>query len=75
MPYKSISSLPDSIKEHLPKHAQEIFMEAFNHAWEQYSDPSKRRGDDSREEVSRKVAWAAVKKHYHKKSDGKWVKN
>lgn len=75
MPYHSISDLPASIKDHLPKHAQEIFKEAFNHAWEQYSDPSKRRGDDSREEVARKVAWAAVKKYYHKKADGKWVKN
>ncbi len=31
-----------------------------------------RRGDDSREEVAHKVAWAAVKKEYEKGDDDKW---
>ena len=44
MPYKTISSLPDSVKNHLPKHAQEIYLAAFNNAWEQYRDPEGRRG-------------------------------
>jgi len=66
MPYKTIADLPDSIRNHLPEHAQEIYMEAFNHAWEEYSDPTKRRGGASREEVTHKVAWAAVKKQYEK---------
>ncbi len=74
MPYRSVDSLPDSIKDHLPAHAQEIFLEAFNHAWEQYKDPSKRRGDASREETARRVAWAAVKGKYEKNTQGKWVK-
>ena len=34
MPYKSISDLPDSVSDHLPKHAQEIFQAAFNSAVE-----------------------------------------
>lgn len=72
MPYKSLSDLPGSIREHLPKHAQEIFLKAFNNAWEEYADPRNRRGKDSREEVAHKVAWAAVKRVYEKRGD-KWA--
>lgn len=45
MPYESKSDLPDSVKDNLPSHAQDIYEEAFNSAWEQYEDPSERRGD------------------------------
>jgi cation transport regulator len=73
MPYNRLAELPDSVKDHLPKHAQEIYQEAYNSAWEQYAAPDKRRGDASREEVSHKVAWSAVKKKYKKKDD-RWVR-
>jgi cation transport regulator len=73
MPYKTIGDLPDSIRNHLPEHAQEIYLEAFNHAWEEYSDPKKRRGTESLEVVTYKVAWAAVKKQYEKdEKTGVW---
>jgi cation transport regulator len=72
MPYAKTVELPDRVKDNLPKHAQEIYVEAFNNAWDQYSDPDKRRTDESREEVAHKVAWAAVKKKYEKGDDGEW---
>ena len=72
MPYQHLSELPDSVTNVLPKHAQEIYKEAFNNAWEQYKDPEDRRGDASREETSHKVAWAAVKQKYEKSSGGRW---
>ena len=74
MPYDKLSELPDSVRDNLPKHAQEIYKEAFNNAWDRFEDPDKRRGDDSREEASRKVAWSAVKKEYEKGPDGNWHK-
>lgn len=74
MPYSRITQLPDSVKDNLPVHAQEIYKEAFNSAWDEYEDAEDRRGDDSREEVAHKVAWSAVKNVYAKNSDGKWVK-
>ena len=52
MPYKSIIELPDAVKNNLPRHAQDIYKEAYNNAWDQYKDPDKRRGDASRKEVS-----------------------
>lgn len=73
MPYAKVSELPDSVTDNLPKHAQKIYKEAYNSAWDQYSDPDDRRGDASREETAHKVAWSAVKNKY-KKQDGKWVK-
>ncbi len=73
MPYKNLSDLPDSVRDNLPKHAQEIYQAAYNSAWDQYADRDERRGDDSREEVAHKVAWAAVKNDYEKKGD-RWVK-
>jgi len=72
MPYSSTSDLPDNVTNVLPHHAQEIFVEAFNSAYDQYDKPEERRGDDSREDVARKVAWAAVKKSYKKGEDDKW---
>ena len=73
MPYSSLKALPKFIREHLPQHAQEIYKEAFNHAWNEYADVKKRRDhESSREVVSHKVAWAAVKSKYEK-SNGEWV--
>lgn len=72
MPYERNADLPDSVRRHLPDHAQAIYREAFNHAWEHYAKPGDRRGDDSREEVAHKVAWAAVKEKYARGADGDW---
>ena len=63
MPYDKLSDLPDSVKDNLPHHAQEIFKEAFNSASEEYVE----------EETAFKVAWSAVKKKYEKNDDDKWV--
>lgn len=74
MPYKSINELPESARNILPNHAQEIYKEAFNNAYRQYDKPSKRRDDADREETAHKVAWSAVKKAGYKKEDGMWRK-
>jgi cation transport regulator len=60
MPYADISDLPASVRSHLPVHAQEIYLAAFNNAWEEYA------GRADREAVAHRVAWAAVKKQYVK---------
>ena len=74
MPYDSVSDLPDSVRDNLPKHAQEIYKEAYNSAWDQYEDPGDRRGDASREETAHRVAWSAVKEEYEKNDDGNWTR-
>ena len=74
MPYSTLSDLPLDVREALPEHGQEIFLAAYNSAWEQYKNPEDREGSDTREEVSFAVAWSAVKNVYKKKS-GEWVKS
>ena len=63
MPYEQNDDLPASVRSHLPPHAQDIYREAFNHAWQQY------RGD---EPTAHRVAWAAVK-HVYEKRGSTWV--
>lgn len=74
MPFNSTSDLPDSVKNVLPDHAQDIYKEAFNSAYDEYKSPDDRRDDASREEVSHRVAWNAVKQKYEKGDDDKWHK-
>ena len=65
MPYERTAELPDSVRDNLPKHAQGIYKEAFNSAWDDY---------DHDEPRAHQIAWGAVKRSYHKNDDGKWVK-
>lgn len=72
MPYDNRDELPDNVRNVLPQHAQKIYQEAFNSAWDEYSNPDDRRGHESREEAAHRVAWAAVKSKYEKGDDDKW---
>ena len=63
MPYVKIADLPEAVKK-LPQHAQEIWMAAFNPAFEQYA------GD---EEKCAGTAWAAVKNSYEKNERDEWA--
>ncbi|MBV8069842.1 MAG: ChaB family protein [Acidobacteriaceae bacterium] len=51
MPYFSNDDLPPAVRDHLPFHAQEMYRQAFNHAWEEYAL------DSRREEIAHRVAW------------------
>ncbi len=64
MPYENTDDLPDSVRNHLPKHAQEIYQAAYNNAWDEYNHE---------EERAHRVAWAAVKQKYTKdEKTGDW---
>jgi cation transport regulator len=67
MPYAFNENLPPGVRHVLPDHAQSIYREAFNHAWERYRDHS-----GEREAISHRIAWAAVKRSYQK-VDEVWV--
>lgn len=66
MPYSNNFELPRSVRNHLPEHAQDIYREAFNHAFEDHI------GDPRQEEAAHRIAWAAVKRRYRKEQD-QWV--
>jgi cation transport regulator len=63
MPYASNDRLPPSVRQHLPAHAQDIFREAFNHAFAQH---------DGDEVTAFRIAWGAVK-HRYEKVGSEWV--
>jgi cation transport regulator len=63
MPYVTNDNLPTSVRHHLPPRAQDIFREAFNHAFVAHG------GDEVR---AFRIAWTAVKRRYAK-VDGEWV--
>jgi cation transport regulator len=66
MPYDRVSQLPKGVKNNLPAHAQDIYLAAFNNAYDEY---------DHDEDRARRVAWSAVKKAgYAKSESGKWRK-
>jgi cation transport regulator len=63
MPYATNDDLPVSVRRHLPPHAQDIYREAFNHAYATYA------GEEAR---VHRIAWAAVKRSYVKLGES-WV--
>jgi cation transport regulator len=66
MPYRDNSDLPSSVRRHLPEHAQDIYREAFNHAFAAHA------GGPRQDETAHRIAWAAVKRSYVKMG-GQWV--
>jgi cation transport regulator len=60
MPYRSNADLPASVKTHLPDHAQDIYREAFNHAYAAHA------GEAGQEQRAHMIAWGAVKRSYVK---------
>ena len=50
MPYRANQDLPSSVREHLPNHAQDIYREAFNHAYEAHA------ADRRQEEAAHRIA-------------------
>lgn len=65
MPYLSNADLPLGVRRHLPEHAQDIYREAFNHAYQRYG---------AAEEVrAHRIAWGAVKRSYEKVGTA-WVR-
>ncbi len=66
MPYATNADLPPPVRAHLPAHAQDIYREAFNHAFGAHA------GEPDRDERAHRIAWAAVKRSYVKDGE-RWV--
>jgi cation transport regulator len=66
VPYHKLTDLPDSVRDNLPHHAQEIYRAAYNNAWDEY---------DHDEPRAHRVAWGAVERDYEKDDkSGEWHK-
>lgn len=67
MPYARNADLPENLQRLLPQHAQDIYRQAFNHAYAAHE------ADPRREEAAHRIAWAAVKRIYVKTPAG-WLR-
>ena len=63
VPYSHNVELPPAVRSHLPEHAQDIYREAFNHAFAAHT------GDPRQEEAAHRIAWGAVKRRDVKEGD------
>lgn len=62
MSYNTNNDLPDSVRNVLPEHAQNVFRKVFNNVYGEYE-----------EDICFKIAWKAVKRDYAKDPvSGKW---
>ena len=71
MTYDSTDDLPGELREQLPPAAQELFVEAYNAAYAEYSDPDVDTDDDPAD-LAREDAWDAVEEEYEE-VDGEYV--
>ena len=67
MPYRTNLDLPSTVSAHLPPHAQDIYREAFNHAFSAHA------GEARQEEAAHRIAWGAVKRNYIKVGSS-WIR-
>ncbi len=73
--YQDLSALPDEVRNSLPLHARVIYMNAYNHAWEDNKEVEKSQAGGTREAAADQMAWAAVMKVYEKEAQtGRWKK-
>ena len=66
MPYSVNVDLPNSVRQHLPAHAQDIYRGVFNNAFTAHAN------DPRQEEAAHRIVWAAVKRSYVK-SGNFWI--
>ena len=62
MPYETVKELPATIRDTLPDPAKEIYLQAYNQAWEEF-DKDDHRGLDQGS-LAHQQAWMAVKQEY-----------
>ena len=71
--YADLTHLPKDVQEVLPLHAQIIYVDAFNAAWEDWEDIDTAMLWFDRETIACQEAWTAVKKVYRKdERTGQW---
>ena len=62
--YANNAELPVAVRMSLPSHAQDLFRDAYNRAFDHYQ----------REAVAHRIAWDAVKRDYSHRAAHLWVR-
>ena len=61
MRYTNKSELPPTIRDVLPERAQELYLEAYNQAWDEYDEGQ---GYLTRDGMAHQRGWTAVQHEY-----------
>jgi cation transport regulator len=70
MRYENKSDLPPTIRDVLPEHAQELYLQAYQKAWDEYE---KGHGYLSRDGSAHQRGWTAVQHEYvQDQGTGEW---
>ena len=70
MRYENKSQLPPTIRDVLPEHAQELYLQAYRKAWDEYEEGQ---GYLSRETMAHQQGYTAVRHEYvQDRGTGKW---
>ncbi|MFP4344320.1 MAG: ChaB family protein [Anaerolineales bacterium] len=73
MRYESLDDLPDTIRDVLPEEAQELYLEAYQKAWDAYKPEIG--GDLGQAGMAHRDAWHVVKKEYvQDEKKGDWYR-
>ena len=70
MPYDTLSDLPGSVRDDLPKRAQETYRSAYDDAWDGHVGGDRREHGDSRPTAH--PAWGAVEQE-DETQGGRWT--
>ena len=62
MKYQTINDLSPTIRDVLPEGAQELYLDAYNRAWEEYDEDAAT--GQSREALAHQQGWMAVRHEY-----------
>lgn len=72
MRYESINDIPETLQDVLPEEAQEIYLEHYQQAWDDYDE--EKGGELSRDGVAHRQAMHAVRQQFVQYKDGKWYR-
>lgn len=62
--YNNISELPRELRDSLPPEAQDLYLEVYNTAWQNYEEREGVEDNGDRETVSHNAAWDEVQKEF-----------
>jgi cation transport regulator len=70
MRYENKSELPPTIRDILPEHAQDLYLQAYQKAWDEYEEGQ---GYLSRDTMAHQQGYTAVRHEYvQDQGTGKW---
>ena len=73
MPYNHIEELPGAMKNTLPTGAMEVYLAAYNQAWNKSVGSKVPRTGTLLEQIAHRKAWEAVRDKYRKQGR-EWIR-